>query len=95
MKVLDGALVGAFSRHCETSRMFVDSSICKALHHGYHNTSAVARELEQLVADHPDLASLYTIGRTVEGRDLTVLRISRGVTQVQGATSRYTIIITP
>ena len=51
--------------------------------------------MQHLAADHPDLASLYTIGRTVEGRELTVLRISRGVTQVQGATSRYTIIITP
>ena len=30
MKVLDGALVGAFSRHCETSRMFVDSSTGQA-----------------------------------------------------------------
>ena len=91
MKTLDGALVGAFSGHCGISRRFVDSSICKALHHGYHNTTAVARELEQLAADHPHLASLYTIGRTVEGRDLTVLRISRGVTQVQRATSRYTV----
>ena len=42
----------------------------------------LAGELDRLVAEHEDLASVYSLGRTVEGRELLVIQISRGVGQV-------------
>ena len=49
---------------------------------GYHNYSQLAGELDRLVTEHEDLASVYSLGRTVEGRELLVIQISRGVGQV-------------
>ena len=40
------------------------------------------KRLNQLATDYPDLAKLYNIGKTVEGRNLTVIQISKGVQQV-------------
>ena len=49
---------------------------------GYHDTAAVLARLGQLEAEHPALATTYSIGRSVQGADLRVIRISRGVNQV-------------
>ena len=49
---------------------------------GYHDTAAVLARLGQLEAEHPALATTYSIGRSVQGTDLRVIRISRGVNQV-------------
>ena len=48
----------------------------------YHDTAAVLARLGQLEAEHPALATTYSIGRSVQGTDLRVIRISRGVNQV-------------
>ena len=48
----------------------------------YHDTAAVLARLGRLEADHPALATTYSIGRSVRGTDLRVIRISRGVNQV-------------
>ena len=48
----------------------------------YHDTAAVLARLGQLEAEHPGLATTYSIGRSVQGSDLRVIRISRGVNQV-------------
>ena len=49
---------------------------------GYHDTAAVLARLGQLEAEHPALATTYSIGRSVQGTDLRVIRLSRGVNQV-------------
>ena len=48
----------------------------------YHDTAAVLARLGRLEADHPALATTYSIGRSVRGTDLRIIRISRGVNQV-------------
>ena len=48
----------------------------------YHDTAAVLARLGQLEAEHPALATTYSIGRSVQGADLRVIRISGGVNQV-------------
>ena len=49
----------------------------------YHNYTQLTAELDRLVREHPDLAKVYSLGQTVEGRELAVIQISRGVNQVQ------------
>lgn len=51
----------------------------------YHNYTQLTAELDRLVREHPDLAKVYSLGQTVEGRELAVIQISRGVNQVQFA----------
>ena len=41
----------------------------------YHTLAEVKTELEATVAAHPDLCSLSTIGKSIEGRDIWCLRI--------------------
>ena len=55
---------------------------CKCELASYHDTEAVEKRLNQLATTYPDLAKLYSIGKTVEGRNLTVIQISKGVQQV-------------
>ena len=55
---------------------------CKCELASYHDTIAVEKRLNQLATTYPDLAKLYSIGKTVEGRNLTVIQISKGVQQV-------------
>ena len=45
----------------------------------YHNYTQVESVFKQYVRDHPKLARLYTIGTSVMGRQLYVLRLSRYV----------------
>jgi len=47
----------------------------------YHNYTQLTAELDRLVREHPDLAKVYSLGQTVEGRELAVIQISRGVNQ--------------
>ena len=39
-------------------------------------------ELESLVEEFPELARLYSLGQTHEGRDLAVIQLSQGVHEV-------------
>ena len=55
---------------------------CKCELASYHDTDAVEKRLNQLATTYPDLAKLYNIGKTVQGRNLTVIQISKGVQQV-------------
>ena len=44
---------------------------------GYHDYTAVMDRLSQLKRSNPSITRLYSIGRSVEGRHLAVLQISR------------------
>ncbi|MBZ0274480.1 zinc carboxypeptidase [bacterium] len=42
----------------------------------YHDESEVNAALDQLALDHPDIVHLFSIGTSVEGRDLRAVRVS-------------------
>ena len=44
----------------------------------YHNYKETTELLKNLASHNPDVASLFSIGRTIEGRDIWCLRISAG-----------------
>jgi hypothetical protein len=44
---------------------------------GYHNYSEMVAEINQIVADYPAITRLFNYGRSVQGRDLLALKISR------------------
>ncbi len=46
---------------------------------GYRNLEDFGNEIDQLVAQRPDLAKRVSIGKSVEGRDLTGIEIGRNV----------------
>jgi len=43
----------------------------------YHRVAEIESWLEQVVSDHPNLATLLSIGKTHEGRDIYVIRVSK------------------
>ncbi len=45
----------------------------------YHNYTTVEALFKKYEADNPNLAKLYSIGRSVQGRELYVLRLSSGL----------------
>ncbi|MDI2028311.1 M14 family metallopeptidase [Saccharopolyspora sp. TS4A08] len=45
----------------------------------YHNYDEMVAELDKTVADHPDLAAKVSAGKSFEGRDIPVLKISDNV----------------
>jgi len=45
----------------------------------YHNYTELTAELQNLAAAHPTLCQLYSVGKTVQNRDLWALRISDNV----------------
>ncbi|WP_372365086.1 DUF2817 domain-containing protein [Candidatus Uabimicrobium sp. HlEnr_7] len=47
----------------------------------YHTYETLTAELQKLAADHSDIAQLHTIGKSVEGRELWVIKISDNVTE--------------
>ena len=49
----------------------------------YHNYTELMDELDILVEEFPDLARLYSLGRTHEDRDLAVIQITKGVNEVK------------
>ena len=46
----------------------------------YHDFAEMVAEIEQAVADHPDIVQLSVIGQSIEGRDLYAVKISDNVT---------------
>lgn len=48
----------------------------------YHNYTTVQSLFAKLQNDFPQLAKIYTIGKSSQGRELLVLRISSGMNQV-------------
>ncbi|GAA4830220.1 M14 family metallopeptidase [Saccharopolyspora rosea] len=47
----------------------------------YHNYDEMNAELDGIVKNHPDIAAKSSIGKSFEGRDIPVLKISRNVQQ--------------
>ena len=45
----------------------------------YHTYAEMTQELQTLAQQHPDIMSLTSIGRTYEGRDLWLVKLSRNV----------------
>ncbi len=43
---------------------------------GYHNYAEMTAELQQTVRDHPNLASLRSIGKSFQNRDIHAIKIS-------------------
>ena len=48
----------------------------------YHNYTELMSELDSLVERHPQLSRIYSLGNTTENRELIVIQISQGVTEV-------------
>ncbi len=46
---------------------------------GYHNYDEMVAELDATVKDHPDIAAKSSIGKSFQGRDIPVLKISDNV----------------
>jgi carboxypeptidase D len=42
----------------------------------YHTYATLTADLQTIAADHPEIARLYSIGRTVQGRELWMMKIS-------------------
>ena len=49
----------------------------------YHNYTDLMSELDSLVETYPDLSRIYSLGNTTENRELIVIQISQGVTEVK------------
>ena len=52
----------------------------------YHNYTTLQKLFRQLSDENPSLARLYTIGKSVQGRQLYVLRISSDLDKVSEKT---------
>merc|ERR1712130_193246 len=44
----------------------------------YHRVAAIESWVEKVVSSHSDSATLFSIGKTYEGRDIYVIRVSKG-----------------
>jgi murein tripeptide amidase MpaA len=53
----------------------------------YHTYAEINDELHKLAADHPQIAQVSSIGKSVEGRDLWAIKISDNVAQAEPETS--------
>lgn len=43
---------------------------------GYHNYAAMTAELQRLASEHPDIMQLESLGRSVQGRELWLVKVS-------------------
>lgn len=50
-----------------------------AQHEGYHTYAEMADELDHIVADHPGIATKFSLGQSYEGRPIWALKISDDV----------------
>ena len=48
----------------------------------YHNYTSLMSELESLVESYPHLSRIYSLGNSTQNRELAVIQISEGVTEV-------------
>ena len=49
----------------------------------YHNYTQLMDELDNLTETYPSMSRKYSIGRSVEDRELAVIQISQGVHEVR------------
>jgi hypothetical protein len=48
---------------------------------GYHNLPEMVAEIQQAALDHPDIVSLFSIGKSYQGRDIWMAKVSDNVTE--------------
>jgi carboxypeptidase T len=48
---------------------------------GYHNWTELQAEIEQVAADHPDIVSLFSIGKSALGRPIWMAKVSDNVAE--------------
>ena len=53
----------------------VSTALKKSFHDYYHNMEQIQRFLDMVVKRNPEIASLVTVGKTHEGRDIVGVRI--------------------
>ena len=68
-------ILGCIQVECNND-IFVDTS-------HYHNYTTLQKLFRRLSDENPSLARLYSIGKSVQGRQLYVLRISSNLDQVK------------
>ncbi len=49
----------------------------------YSEPGGIKDEMIQTAADHPDLAKLVVIGKTVQGKDIVAVKVTKGATRVR------------
>ena len=49
----------------------------------YHNYTDLMSELDSLVESYPHLSRIYSLGKSTQNRELMVVQISEGVTEVK------------
>ena len=76
---LAGAGAGAFT----SLSIAVFSSRIPEMLTDYHNYTQLVSELESLAESYPDLSRIYSVGNSTENRELMVIQISEGVTEVK------------
>jgi carboxypeptidase T len=65
-------------RLVEEYKQHLQGAPAKGHRDGYHSYDEMVADLQGLASAHPDRASLVSIGKTEEGRDLWALKISSG-----------------
>jgi len=48
---------------------------------GYHSWPELVGEIQQATLDHPDIVSVFSIGKSYQGRDIWMAKISDHVTK--------------
>ena len=72
---LDGALLASTNFDAKTLEL-LSEPISKETFEDYHNYQAMTDELQRLADAYPDLATLESAGKSVQGRELWVMKIS-------------------
>ena len=65
-----------------TCGIAVFSDRIEAMLASYHNHTSLMSELESLVESYPHLARIYSLGNSTQNRELAVIQITEGVTEV-------------
>ena len=63
--------------------MFPDCQLQNVTLTNYHNYTQLMDELDNLTETYPSMSRKYSIGRSVEDRELAVIQISQGVHEVR------------
>jgi carboxypeptidase D len=80
IQLLDGKALAHADFDAKTLAIKAPAENLKAAE-GYHDFPALTNELQGLVAAHPDHASVESIGKSVQGRDLWLLKIASNVAE--------------
>merc|ERR1712110_901816 len=61
----------------------------------YHNYTELVSELESMVESYPNLARIYSLGKSTQNRELMVLQISEGVTFFRKSCRPFLLLLHP